>query len=401
MADGRPADARGLRRILMTADAVGGVWEYALELTAGLADAGVEVTMAVMGPAPDDAQRSAARRLPNLELCVEPFKLEWMHEPWSDVAAAGRWLLRLAAARGGVDLVHLNGFAHGALPFGRPKVVVGHSCVLSWWRAVEGTRAPESWDRYRAAVSAGLAGADRVVAPTAWMLAALGEHCRDGKLRRGEVIYNGRSAETYRPGRKRPVILSAGRLWDRAKNAELVARAARALAWQVRIAGSRAMDRARRDGAAGVPPEGGTYPNVAFLGRLPAQALAAEYAAASVYALPARYEPFGLTVLEAALSGCALVLGDIPSLRELWDGAAQFVDPGDEAGLVAACRSSIANGAVCARRGAAARARGQRYSATETVRRYLALYRGLLDGATSALPPGHLAAGEIGAPCAS
>ena len=35
--------------------------------------------------------------------------------------------------------------------------------------------------------------------------------------------------------------------------------------------------------------------------------------------LPARYEPFGLSILEAALSGCALVLGDLPSLRELWD----------------------------------------------------------------------------------
>ena len=32
---------------------------------------------------------------------------------------------------------------------------------------------------------------------------------------------------------------------------------------------------------------------------------------ASIYALPARYEPFGLSILEAALSGCALVLGDI------------------------------------------------------------------------------------------
>ena len=51
--------------------------------------------------------------------------------------------------------------------------------------------------------------------------------------------------------------------------------------------------------------------------------------APSIYALPARYEPFGLSVLEAALSGCALVLGDIPSLREIWDGAALFVDPDD------------------------------------------------------------------------
>ena len=38
------------------------------------------------------------------------------------------------------------------------------------------------------------------------------------------------------------------------------------------------------------------------------------FARAGIYALPAVYEPFGLSVLEAALSGCALVLGDIPSL---------------------------------------------------------------------------------------
>jgi glycosyltransferase involved in cell wall biosynthesis len=50
---------------------------------------------------------------------------------------------------------------------------------------------------------------------------------------------------------------------------------------------------------------------------------------ASIYALPARYEPFGLSALEAALAGCALVLGDIPSLRELWRDAALFVDPDD------------------------------------------------------------------------
>ena len=46
---------------------------------------------------------------------------------------------------------------------------------------------------------------------------------------------------------------------------------------------------------------------------------------AAIYALPARYEPFGLSILEAALSGCALVIGDIPSLREIWADAALFV----------------------------------------------------------------------------
>jgi glycosyltransferase involved in cell wall biosynthesis len=55
---------------------------------------------------------------------------------------------------------------------------------------------------------------------------------------------------------------------------------------------------------------------------------------AAIYAAPAYYEPFGLSILEAALSGCALVLGDIPSLREVWDDAACWVPPGDDAALL-------------------------------------------------------------------
>jgi glycosyltransferase involved in cell wall biosynthesis len=64
---------------------------------------------------------------------------------------------------------------------------------------------------------------------------------------------------------------------------------------------------------------------------------------APVYALPALYEPFGLSVLEAALSGCALVLGDIPSLRELWTDAAMFVAPRDDEALTWALNSLVDN----------------------------------------------------------
>jgi glycosyltransferase involved in cell wall biosynthesis len=60
-----------------------------------------------------------------------------------------------------------------------------------------------------------------------------------------------------------------------------------------------------------------------------------------VFAAPARYEPFGLAILEAARAGCSRVLGDIPSLRELWDGAARFVDPGDPRTLRAALQEAL------------------------------------------------------------
>ena len=33
----------------------------------------------------------------------------------------------------------LNAYVHAALPFGRPVLVVAHSCVTSWWRAVHET----------------------------------------------------------------------------------------------------------------------------------------------------------------------------------------------------------------------------------------------------------------------
>jgi hypothetical protein len=97
-----------------------------------------------------------------------------MDEPWEDVAAAGRWLLGLEA-RFRPDIVHLNGYAHAALPFEAPVLVVGHSCVLSWWRAVKGVDAPPDWDRYRREVRAGLHAAGLVLAPTRAMLDSLAQ----------------------------------------------------------------------------------------------------------------------------------------------------------------------------------------------------------------------------------
>ena len=193
--------------ILMTADAVGGVWTYALELARALGDFGIDVAVAAMGRKLSDAERLAAADVPNLELFESGYKLEWMEEPWEDVDRAAEWLLDIASAVAPA-IVHLNGYCHGALPWPAPTVIVGHSCVYSWFEAVKQSAPPAVWAEYKRRVARGLAGADRVTAPSAAMLAALEKHY--GGFAAAPAIYNGRSAAAFPPCGKVDFIFTAG-----------------------------------------------------------------------------------------------------------------------------------------------------------------------------------------------
>ena len=341
--------------VLMTADAVGGVWTYALELARALAAYNVRTTIATLGPRPDAAQRTAAAVIAGVDLIESDFALEWMDDGWRDTDAAADWLLALEQHLR-PSVVHLNGFTHGALPWRAPAVVVGHSCVLSWREAVGGDF-DEAWlERYRSAVASGLRGAQSVIAPSAAMLSKLERLY--GPLRSTSVIANGRDPLRFLPQEKTPLIVSAGRLWDRAKNIDAVHAIASRLSWPVTVAG---------DVTVGC-------------GRLPEQAFADLLGRAAIAALPARYEPFGLLPLEAALAGCALVLGDIPSLREVWGNTATYVDPDDGEALYAAIESLIADPERRQRSAWRARRRALLYSPADMARRYLWIYRSLSGG---------------------
>src|SRR5947209_3458588 len=306
-------------KILLPTDTIGGVWTYAIELARALRPHDVQIALATMGdPLSLDQWRQVAA-LDHVTVFQSRYKLEWMPNPWDDVRDAGNWLLEIEQ-RFAPDLVHLNGYAHGSLPWHAPVLVAAHSCVLSWWQAVKHEPAPPQWDRYRRVVREGFRAADMIIAPTAAMLAAV-EHHYGPLPAPSRVIHNGRDASLFHATKKEPFILAAGRLWDEAKNVASLGRIAPYLSWPVYVAGE-SNDHLPR--------------NVHALGRLDPSTLAAWMARAAVYALPARYEPFGLSILEAALSGCALVLGDIPSLRENWEGAALFVGPDDTGALEAA-----------------------------------------------------------------
>ncbi len=342
-----------VRRVLMTADTIGGVWTYALELARALAGFGVETTLAAMGGEPAPDQREEAR---GIELFAAPYRLEWMEDPWEDVAAAGRWLLEIER-RVRPDVVHLNGYAHAALGWGAPVLVAAHSCVLSWWEAVKHEPALARWDRYRREVARGLAAADAIAAPTRAMMDCLRRHY--GRLRAGRVIPNGRDPSRFHPAEKQPLIFSAGRMWDEAKNLAALDAAARRLPWPVFVAGE----------------TGRAAAGAHLLGRLSSACVAEWLSRAAIYALPALYEPFGLSALEAALSGCVLVLGDIPSLREVWGNAACFVPPEDSEALRRATSELIKHPGLRSRMAARARLRALEYTPRRMAAEYLSVYR--------------------------
>jgi glycosyltransferase involved in cell wall biosynthesis len=349
----------------MTADTVGGVWTFALDLVEQLGSRNVEVMLATMGPEPSPGQLEEASAIRNLRLAPSRYKLEWMDDPWEDIEASGAWLRELEQEFA-PDLIHLNSFGHGSLQFRAPVLLTAHSCVVSWWSAVKRNPLPRPWNHYRLHVEMSIKGADLLTAPSRAMLAAITE-IYGPDLPPARVVPNGRRAEQFYAAAKEPLILAAGRLWDEGKNIAALAEIADSLPWPVYLAGEdRSPDRTsvRTDGCRA-------------LGLLAPAVLADWYARAAIYVLPARYEPFGLSVLEAAFSECTLVLGDIASLREIWGDAALFVPPDDTNQLADALRLLVERPDIRQEMARRSRARAQEFTADRMAETYAELYDSL------------------------
>ncbi|HVJ01666.1 MAG TPA: glycosyltransferase family 4 protein [Sphingomonas sp.] len=356
------SEGRSLR-LLMTADTVGGVWQYAIELAAALEPHGVRTTLAVLGPAPSSEQRAEAAVVPGLALIETGLPLDWLCDAPGPVIAAGNAIARLAKDTR-ADLVQLNTPALAAdADFVVPVVAVAHGCVSTWWEAAHGDELAPNYRWHRTLMREGLLAADRVVAPTAAYAATVARHY---DLPEAPIaIHNGRRPLALPSGiRPRDFALTAGRLWDRVKGAETLDRVAAWLSVPLLAAGT----------TRGPHGETVAFRHLHALGHLSGEALAHRLAEQPVFVSAARFEPFGLAVLEAAAAGCPLVLSDIDSFRELWDEAALFVAPDDEAGFADAIEAILDDPPLHHRLGAAARGRAARYTPEATAAAMTALF---------------------------
>ena len=354
-------------KILMTTDTIGGVWTYTMDLIKGLEKYKVEVVLATMGNPPSSAQMAQVRRLKRVILDTSNYKLEWMDDPWKDLERAHRWLLQLTFTFN-PDVIHFNSFAFDRKHFNAPVVMVGHSCVLSWWQAVKNESAPSEWQRYAETVKRGLRSADVVVAPSHTMMMHLIDNY--GTFNRSQVIYNSGDESFFKPGKKEKIIFTMGRLWDEAKNLKLLSEVASQIEYPVFIAGD-------------IKTWKKTSSNLHYLGKLDKKSIARWLSIASVFALPAYYEPFGLSVLEAAYSGCALVLGKIDSLQEIWKENALYCNPQNAQELKDTINSLMADEKMLQQYSNAALKRSSDFKLAQMAGEYYALYNSLLGSSWS------------------
>lgn len=357
----------------MTADAVGGVWQYAIELSTVLANRGDRITIAVFGPELSEDQCREAEAIEGVKIVETGQPLDWLCSSPAEVERAARELATLARSRK-ADLIHCNMPAlAGSADFATPLVAVAHGCIATWWNVAKSGPLSPRYAWHRDLMARGLKAADAIVAPSASFAGSL---VRTYRLESPPVVvHNSRSG--FAPGDQSPVdaVLTIGRLWDEVKSARLLDKVAGKLALPFRAVGP--MRGPHGEQAA-------PFSHLETFGQVRPDRLAQLLAKRPIFVSAARFEPFGLAVLEAASTGCALVLSDIETFRELWDGAALFVAPDDADGFAAAIAALHADPALRLRMGNASQRQAARLTPEKQAEGMDAVYRGLLKEARAA-----------------
>jgi glycosyltransferase involved in cell wall biosynthesis len=360
-----------VRRVLLATDAIGGVWTYTLELACALREHGVEAVLAVLGAPPHPAQLSAAE---GLRVIDTGLPLDWVADHPRDVRRAGAQLSRIATDEG-AEIVQLHSAALACdVPFEQPVVAVQHSCVASWWECVRGGMLPHDFAWRRDMVGCGLHCADAVVAPTAAFATQTariyGLNCPV------QAVHNGRQRIGLPRQTQANSILTIGRLWDDGKNVRTLDEAAAFLDVPITAVGP----------LRGPNTTAVSFKHLRTCGALGERAVAEHLAARPIFASSALYEPFGLSALEAAQAGCALVLSDIPTFRELWQDAAIFVAATDAPGFANAFGELLRDPERREQLGRAARLRAFRYAPDAMARQMAQIYEQVATPAASTAP---------------
>jgi len=328
------------RILLVLATSTGGVGRHVQSLATGLAELGVQVTVA--GPVAS-AEVFAFPVHAQVEIGSRP-------HPVTDARA----LIELRRLARGVDLVHAHGLRASSL-----AVLCGGPVVSTWHNAVDG--------RLGAALERLVARRSTVVLAASPDLGARARSAGGRDVRPGPVAAPPLVPTGTDPGLGSPLVLAVGRLHPQKGYDTLVAALPQLSGAVVAVAGDGPLEAELRAAA----------PQIRWLGRR--DDVADLLAAADVVVLPSRWEARSLTAQEALRAGRPLVATAVGGMAELVQDGAVLVPPNDPAALGAAVRALLDDPTAAAALAARGREVASRWpTERDTVASVVALYRELL-----------------------
>jgi glycosyltransferase involved in cell wall biosynthesis len=121
-------------------------------------------------------------------------------------------------------------------------------------------------------------------------------------------------------------------------------------------------------------------PHVRYLGQIPAAMVGPLLRAAAVFVLPSSHEGFGLPVVEAMACGTPVIASDRGALPEVAGNAAHLLSDLGAASIAVALREVLTDGTAAEELRARGLANAQRFTWSESARRHLEIFTGLLSG---------------------
>jgi len=366
--------------VLMTTDTLSSIWTYTRELACELDQRGWRVTLVSFGDIPLPEQISWMRALRRLDYRPTAFRLDWMQEGQRDFGESSDYLRALVNELR-PDVFHCNHLCYGETVH-LPRVLVAHGDYLTWWRETHDREpADSSWLRwYRRTIARAISQADILVAPTEWMLNQV--RTTYAACKRQQVIARGRNPIQFNPYvTKENSVIAVGRRLDAGSGIYLLAQCD--LPVPVLVAEEDLpLPRPSVQAEATVSFADN---KIRFAGPQTEAQMRLLYSRGSVYASTTRYEISAMSILGAALSRCALVLNEIPPLRELWRDSALYFSRNDRESLSRAINLlSSDEGLRLEFANRAFRRARERFTAKRMADDYIALYQMMTHHAMAA-----------------
>ncbi|MBX5494468.1 MAG: glycosyltransferase family 4 protein [Bryobacteraceae bacterium] len=337
-------------RVLMVAETTEPAWPCVLDLAQSLARRRIEVTLA---STPLTSQiRDELAGLERVRIYEEPKE------------NSSRWLLDLEQTTK-PDIVHVHGFRSGGLAWKSPVLVSAYSCELARWLADKKEASPAVLNRYDLQVRLSLQKADVLVTPSDALRRQLESFFK--ALPETRVVRCGRDPKRFRISWKESLIAAFGPYWDDPVNLANLDAVAAHLPWPivVPVEDPEAIQRMFRPQAIRLIPAGAKE-RLELLSR------------ASIYIHPAAYDVVGFPAIDAAMSGCSLILGENEGMRDMWEDTVRYVPPYDRLALGAAIIELIQKPAERHTLAEKAEQMARRYTSERMALGYLTAYERML-----------------------